>query len=512
MRNFYIENSSGRYAVNGDGDGLGAGAVQRGELRLELLRRHRLRPHSGCSSATPSTPGTTRSSPPARRRRRSTPTWRSSTCGIATTTTATATSTSRTATSTTSSRSTPARARKRAAARRAPTRSGATAGTLLQQHGLDGRPGFQRSAASGSATANYWIGDYTVEPENGGVGVFAHEFGHDLGLPDLYDTSGNTGGAENSTGFWTPCRSGSYGSDGSRRTASATRPISMSAWEKLQLGWLELRAGPRAERREIKLGTGGGATRSRRRQRRRPARQEGRRHRRRRSPAQVLLLGLGQRPRHIDDGSVTLPAGATLSAKVRYNIETDWDYAYLEVSTTAAPLEGPDEPLDEHEPERPELRQRHHRRVERHWVDLTANWGVRRQTVRIGFRYWTDGAVRATARPASRSTRSRSPARRRRRRRDRRRLDVRPGDGGFHVTTGTETSVLQHLPRREPAVHRLRQLRSASTDPGDRAVQLRRHDRAELGRALPVPGRHARLVLGHVSTANNNVGDHPGEG
>ena len=43
-----------------------------------------------------------------------------------------------------------------------------------------------------------WVGDYTIQPENGGLGVFAHEFGHDLGLPDLYDTSGNTGGAENS--------------------------------------------------------------------------------------------------------------------------------------------------------------------------------------------------------------------------------------------------------------------------------------------------------------------------
>ena len=59
------------------------------------------------------------------------------------------------------------------------------------------------SAASRSASSDYWIGDYTIEPENGGVGVFSHEFGHDLGLPDEYDTSGNTGGAENSTGFWT---------------------------------------------------------------------------------------------------------------------------------------------------------------------------------------------------------------------------------------------------------------------------------------------------------------------
>ena len=30
--------------------------------------------------------------------------------------------------------------------------------------------------------------------------------------------------------------------------------------------------------------------------------------------------------------SVTLPAGASLSAKVRYNIEQDWDYAYLTVN------------------------------------------------------------------------------------------------------------------------------------------------------------------------------------
>ncbi|GAA2933291.1 immune inhibitor A domain-containing protein [Streptomyces mexicanus] len=77
-----------------------------------------------------------------------------------------------------------------------------------------------------------WVGDYTMQPENGGLGVFAHEYGHDLGLPDEYDTSGG----ENSTAFWTLMSSGSWLGRG--EDAIGDLPGDMNAWDKLQLGWL----------------------------------------------------------------------------------------------------------------------------------------------------------------------------------------------------------------------------------------------------------------------------------
>ncbi|MFC8505354.1 immune inhibitor A domain-containing protein [Streptomyces sp. NPDC057411] len=97
-----------------------------------------------------------------------------------------------------------------------------------------GKTGPANNKAGGTQIGDtgIWVGDYTMQPENGGLGVFAHEYGHDLGLPDHYDTSGG----ENSTGFWTLMSSGSW--LGTGKDAIGDLPGDMTAWDKLQLGWL----------------------------------------------------------------------------------------------------------------------------------------------------------------------------------------------------------------------------------------------------------------------------------
>ncbi|MGW3096137.1 immune inhibitor A domain-containing protein [Streptomyces sp. NPDC001102] len=93
-----------------------------------------------------------------------------------------------------------------------------------------------------------WVGDYTMQPENGGLGVYAHEYGHDLGLPDEYDTNGG----ENSTGFWTLMSSGSW--LGTGKNAIGDLPGDMNAWDKLQLGWLNYDTAKAATTSKHKLG------------------------------------------------------------------------------------------------------------------------------------------------------------------------------------------------------------------------------------------------------------------
>jgi len=75
---------------------------------------------------------------------------------------------------------------------------------------------------------------YSMEPEENSssglvtMGVFAHEYGHTLGLPDLYDTDYSTDGI----GYWSIMAGGSWGSNGAR-------PSYFDAWCKYQLGFVE---------------------------------------------------------------------------------------------------------------------------------------------------------------------------------------------------------------------------------------------------------------------------------
>lgn len=68
---------------------------------------------------------------------------------------------------------------------------------------------------------------YFTAPEDGLLGVFSHEFGHFLGLPDLYDTSYRSYGI----GRWCLMAGGSWNGGGNQ-------PARMSAWCLAKLGWI----------------------------------------------------------------------------------------------------------------------------------------------------------------------------------------------------------------------------------------------------------------------------------
>lgn len=119
-------------------------------------------------------------------------------------------------------------------------------------YGTDnGKTGPADNKAGGSQIGNsgIWVGDYTMQPENGGLGVFAHEYGHDLGLPDEYDT---TNQGESSVAFWSLMSAGSW--LGTGKDSIGDLPGDMNAWDKLQLGWLNYAQAKSATRSTHKLG------------------------------------------------------------------------------------------------------------------------------------------------------------------------------------------------------------------------------------------------------------------
>lgn len=91
------------------------------------------------------------------------------------------------------------------------------------------------------------ISNYIVQPEDSGVGVFAHEYGHDLGLPDLYDV---TGAADSDIDFWDLMSSGSHSGP-----VFQSMPTHMGIWDKWVLGWADpLVVEPGDAEQRVKLG------------------------------------------------------------------------------------------------------------------------------------------------------------------------------------------------------------------------------------------------------------------
>lgn len=245
-------------------------------------------------------------------------------------------------------------------------------------------PSFNKLGGVQIGNSDYWVGKYTIQPENGGVGVFTHEFGHDLGLPDLYDTSGG----ENGTGFWTLMSSGSWMGDGTVDIGS--KSSHMGAWEKFQLGWLNYEVARAGVKSEHKLGPMEFNTKQ----------------------AQGLFVvlpkkevvsnvgapyagsynyysGAGDNLNNFMYKSFNLAAGSTLAAKVKYNIELDWDYAYLVYSTDNGAT-WTSVPTNLSTTTNPNGQNFGYgiTGVSSGWVDLTANLPA--DNVLLGFRYWTD--------------------------------------------------------------------------------------------------------------------------
>jgi M6 family metalloprotease-like protein len=108
--------------------------------------------------------------------------------------------------------------------------------------GADGYPWSHKWSLSSAgllavSASGKTINSYTMEPEKYSstsitrIGVFCHEYGHEIGLPDLYDTDGSSIGI----GRWCNMAGGTWNGPAG---GGGKSPAHFSAWCKKQLGWL----------------------------------------------------------------------------------------------------------------------------------------------------------------------------------------------------------------------------------------------------------------------------------
>ncbi|MDF2145923.1 immune inhibitor A domain-containing protein [Knoellia sp. p5-6-4] len=238
-------------------------------------------------------------------------------------------------------------------------------------------PGENRLGGARIGDADIWVGDYTTEPENGGLGVFAHEFGHDLGLPDLYDTSGG----DNTTGFWTLMSGGSWLNWG--KDSIGTTPGYMGPWEKLMLGWLDYQVVKHGADTTVKLGPADldASTNKQAVIVTLPEKTITTEYNTPHSGAAEWWSGSADDLQNTLTRSVDLTgkSSATLSAWLEHDIEADYDYLYVETSTDGANWTQVGTPIDGQSSGW----------VQKTW-DLSSLAGKSGQ---VRFRYATDGGV-----------------------------------------------------------------------------------------------------------------------
>jgi immune inhibitor A len=173
------------------------------------------------------------------------------------------------------------------------------------------------------------IANYIVQPEDAGVGVFAHEYGHDLGLPDLYDT---TGAASSAVDFWDLMSSGSHAGP-----IYQSMPSHMSLWGKWVLGWANPKVFDPGDK--ARLVTVGQSSRTPK------LTEDGVRVNLTSAPLKMVEPHSGSNawwsgPEQ-DWANLTLnrdlevPAGSDVKLWMwnNYEIESDWDFGFVEVST-----------------------------------------------------------------------------------------------------------------------------------------------------------------------------------